>query len=104
MTLNNLFKKGSECELAEKQRIIASFSNRKICASVVDSIKSTIKETFPDLAWCYTRTKKELIQDDRDLFIWFAIGGKVREKALIFCFKVQEQVITDITVRDERVL
>lgn len=104
MTLDNLFKKTYECEQGEKQNIISEFTNKKITAASVDSIKSAIKNAFPDLLWCYTRTKNQLIVDDRDIYIWFAIGGKVREKALMFCFKVEDQVITSITVRDERAL
>ena len=104
MTIDNLFTKDLDFQKEEKQYIITRFKDEKITSDSVDFIKSSIKENFPELGWCYTRTKKQLVADERNHYIWFAIGGKVRQKALIFCFTVKNQVITDVTVQDERPL
>ena len=102
VALVTLFNEEPNSDKNKKELIIKTFTNEKITPTLVDSLKSTIKETFPHLGWCYTRTKKQLTEDTRDLYLLYAIGGKVRKKALIFCFKVEKQIITNISTQDDR--
>ena len=78
------------------------YQNAKITAQILDEIKSLIKESYPDLKWCQTRTKKQLLEETRETVLWSLVGGSLSDKALIYSFNIQKMIIANISVKNKR--